>query len=136
MDRETVQPNRRFYRYRGAGMGSDAPKKFAGQSVSARSAVDPDPLPEYRRGHGALYATVHHGRVSIGRLRRAVAGRRVADGRLMLAVDVSNWLRPSAAAGIGGGALVGLESMISTVLSGLSDDLKANTPVRSSPSFR
>src|ERR1035441_4761825 len=56
--------------------------------------------PEHRRGHGALYDAVDHGRVEIGRLRRAVAGLplpRAADGRLVLAVDVSNWLRPGAA---------------------------------------
>jgi hypothetical protein len=56
--------------------------------------------PEHRRGHGALYDAVDHGRIEIGRLRRAVAGLplpRAADGRLMLAVDVSNWLRPDAA---------------------------------------
>ena len=56
--------------------------------------------PEHRRGHGALYDAVDQGRVEIGRLRRAVAGLplpRAADGRLMLAVDVSNWLRPGAA---------------------------------------
>src|SRR6266545_3860276 len=56
--------------------------------------------PEHRRGHGALYDAVNCGRVEIGRLRRALAGLplpRAADGRLMLAVDVSNWLRPGAA---------------------------------------
>jgi len=56
--------------------------------------------PEHRRGHGALYDAVNAGRIDIGRLRRAVAGLplpRAADGRLMLAVDVSNWLRPDAA---------------------------------------
>src|SRR5712692_157573 len=56
--------------------------------------------PEHRRGHGALYDAVNHGRVDIGRLRRSVAGLplpRAADGRLVLAVDVSNWLRPGAA---------------------------------------
>src|SRR6266545_4443404 len=55
--------------------------------------------PEHRRGHGALYDAVNCGRVEIGRLRRALAGLplpRAADGRLMLAVDVSNWLRPGA----------------------------------------
>src|SRR5436309_10771707 len=55
---------------------------------------------EHRRGHGALYDAVNCGRVEIGRLRRALAGLplpRAADGRLMLAVDVSNWLRPGAA---------------------------------------
>ena len=59
-------------------------------------------VPEHRRGHGALYDAVDHGRLDIARLRRAVAGLplplpRSADGRLMLAVDVSNWLRPDAA---------------------------------------
>ncbi len=56
--------------------------------------------PEHRRGHGALYDAVNHGRIDIGRLRRSLAGLplpRAADGRLMLAVDVSNWLRPGAA---------------------------------------
>jgi hypothetical protein len=55
---------------------------------------------EHRRGHGALYDAVNHGRIDIARLRRSVAGLplpRAADGRLMLAVDVSNWLRPGAA---------------------------------------
>src|SRR5580700_8119994 len=56
--------------------------------------------PEHRRGHGALYDAVNHGRIAIARLRRSLAGLplpRAADGRLMLAVDVSNWLRPGAA---------------------------------------
>ena len=56
--------------------------------------------PEHRRGHGALYDAVNCGRVGIGRLRRSLAGLplpRAADGRLVLAVDVSNWLRPGAA---------------------------------------
>src|SRR5215472_12009055 len=55
---------------------------------------------EHRRGHGALYDAVNHGRVDIARLRRVLAGLplpRAADGRLVLAVDVSNWLRPGAA---------------------------------------
>ena len=56
--------------------------------------------PEHRRGHGGLYDAVNHGRIDLRRLRRAVAGLplpRAADGRLMLAADVSNWLRPGAA---------------------------------------
>jgi hypothetical protein len=56
--------------------------------------------PEHRRGHGALYDAVNCGRIDAGRLRRALAGLplpRAADGRLMLAADVSNWLRPEAA---------------------------------------
>jgi hypothetical protein len=57
-------------------------------------------VPEHRRGHGALYDAVGHGRISVARLRRVLAGLplpRAADGRLMLAVDVSSWLRPDAA---------------------------------------
>src|SRR6266705_1992695 len=56
--------------------------------------------PEHRRGHGALYDAVNHGRIGVARLRRSLAGLplpRAADGRLMLAVDVSSWLRPGAA---------------------------------------
>jgi len=54
---------------------------------------------EHRRGHGALYDAVNHGRIDVARLRRSLAGLplpRAADGRLMLAVDVSSWLRPGA----------------------------------------
>ena len=56
--------------------------------------------PEHRRGHGALYDAVNCGRVEIARLRRAVAGLPLpgwGDGRIVLAVDVSPWLRPDAA---------------------------------------
>jgi hypothetical protein len=56
--------------------------------------------PGHRRGHGALYDAVNRGRIEIARLRRSLAGLplpRAADGRLVLAVDVSNWLRPGAA---------------------------------------
>src|SRR5258705_288270 len=56
--------------------------------------------PEHRRGHGALYDAVNYGEIVIGRLRRSLGGLplpRAADGRLMLAADVSNWLRPGAA---------------------------------------
>src|SRR5229473_8076321 len=56
--------------------------------------------PGHRRGHGALYDAVNHGRIDIARLRRSLCGLplpRAADGRLMLAADVSNWLRPGAA---------------------------------------
>jgi hypothetical protein len=55
---------------------------------------------EHRRGHGALYDAVNAGRVEVDRLRWALAGLplpRDADGRIMLAVDVSGWLRPDAA---------------------------------------
>jgi DDE superfamily endonuclease len=56
--------------------------------------------PECRRGHGAVYDAVNCGRVQIGRLRRALAGLPLPawpDGRIRLAADVSNWLRPDAA---------------------------------------
>jgi DDE superfamily endonuclease len=59
---------------------------------------------EHRRGHGALYGAVNHGRIDVARLRRSLAGLplpRAADGRLMLAVDVSSWLRPGAPASPG-----------------------------------
>ena len=58
------------------------------------------PVPEHRRGHGALYDAVSHGRIRVGRLRRALAGLPLPawpDGRIRLAVDVCNWLRPDAA---------------------------------------
>jgi hypothetical protein len=48
----------------------------------------------------ARYDAVNHGRLAIGRLRWSLAALplpQAADGRLMLAVDVSNWLRPGAA---------------------------------------
>ena len=56
-------------------------------------------LAEHRRGHGAMYDALNHGRVDPQRLRRALAALplpRAADGRIVLAVDVSPWLRPDA----------------------------------------
>ncbi|MYX77649.1 transposase, partial [Streptomyces sp. SID3915] len=64
-----------------------------------RSLVDLALAPEHRRGHGALYAGLNRGRVDVARLRRVLVGvplPRAADGRLVLAVDVSPWLRPDA----------------------------------------
>jgi hypothetical protein len=55
---------------------------------------------EHRRGHGALYDGLHSGRIQINRLRRSLASLPVprdAEGRIMLAVDVSAWLRTDAA---------------------------------------
>ncbi len=52
---------------------------------------------EHRRGHGALYAALDRGWLEPTRLRRTLANLplpRAADGRIVLAVDVSNWLRP------------------------------------------
>ncbi|WP_224274395.1 NF041680 family putative transposase [Streptomyces sp. LS1784] len=54
---------------------------------------------EHRRGHGALYQALDRGWAEPARLRRALAGLplpKAADGRIVLAVDVSNWLRPDA----------------------------------------
>jgi hypothetical protein len=55
---------------------------------------------EHRRGHGALYDAVNAGRIEVGRLRRVLAGLplpRDRQGRIVLGVDVSSWLRPDAA---------------------------------------
>ena len=57
--------------------------------------------PECRRGHGAVYDAVNAGRVQVARLRRALARLPLPawdDGRIPLAADVSNWLRPDAEA--------------------------------------
>ncbi|WP_240436524.1 NF041680 family putative transposase [Streptomyces sporangiiformans] len=65
-----------------------------------RTLVDLALAPEHRRGHGALYGSLNKGRLNVDRLRRTLAGLplpRAADGRLVLAVDVSPWLRPDAA---------------------------------------
>lgn len=56
--------------------------------------------PEHRRGHGALYGGLNRGRIEFARLRRVLSSvplPRTGDGRLVLAVDVSPWLRPDAA---------------------------------------
>jgi hypothetical protein len=54
---------------------------------------------EHRRGHGAMYDALAAGRVEPARLRRALTALpppRATDGRIVLAVDVSPWLRPDA----------------------------------------
>lgn len=54
---------------------------------------------EHRRGHGSGYAALADGRMDVDRLRTALTGvtlPRAADGRLVLAVDVTCWLRPEA----------------------------------------
>src|SRR5207302_9118561 len=64
-----------------------------------RSLVELSLVGEHRRGHGALYGALARGRLDIDRLRTAVAAvpmPRAADGRLVLAVDVTCWLRPDA----------------------------------------
>jgi hypothetical protein len=53
----------------------------------------------HRRGHGAMYDAVNHGRVEPTRFRKALASLPVptaAGGRIVLVVDVSPWLRPEA----------------------------------------
>src|SRR3954471_13581356 len=55
--------------------------------------------PEHRRGHGALYDAVNSGKVSTVRLRETLVRLplpRMFGGRIVLAVDVSPWLRPDA----------------------------------------
>lgn len=56
-------------------------------------------VPEFGRGHGALYDGLNEGRLDVARLRTAVAGLplpRWPDGRIRLAADLSHWLRPEA----------------------------------------
>src|SRR5690242_11041320 len=54
---------------------------------------------ECRRGHGGVYDAINAGQVLVARLRRALAALPLPawpDGRIRLAADVSNWLRPDA----------------------------------------
>jgi hypothetical protein len=55
---------------------------------------------EHRRGHGALYDALACGGFEPARWRRSLTGPalpRATDGRIILTVDVSPWLRPDAA---------------------------------------
>jgi hypothetical protein len=55
--------------------------------------------PGHRRGHGAVYDALNAGRVEVPRLRWAIGAVPLPcwpDGRVRLAVDVCNWLRPEA----------------------------------------
>jgi hypothetical protein len=66
---------------------------------AVRSLVDLTLTPEHRRGHGALYDALNCGNVEAERLRAVLAGLplpKTTDGRIMLAVDVSPWLRSDA----------------------------------------
>ncbi|MFB7850819.1 NF041680 family putative transposase [Streptomyces sp. NPDC056053] len=66
---------------------------------AVKSPVDLTLLPEHRRGHGAMYGGLNHGRIDTDRLRTVLAGLllpRFDGGRLVLAVDVSPWLRSDA----------------------------------------
>ncbi len=64
-----------------------------------RSLVELTLVAEHRRGHGAMYDALGQGRVEPQRIRRTLASLRLpraADGRLVLAMDVSAWLRSDA----------------------------------------
>ncbi|MER5436631.1 NF041680 family putative transposase [Streptomyces sp. NPDC002588] len=64
-----------------------------------RAPVDLTLVAEHRRGHGAMYDALNSGSVDVPRLRQVLAGLpmpQAADGRLVLAVDISHWLRPDA----------------------------------------
>jgi hypothetical protein len=64
-----------------------------------RSLVDLTLVAEHRRGHGAMYDALGQGRVEPQRLRRSLVSLplpRSTDGRIVLAVDVSPWLRSDA----------------------------------------
>lgn len=65
-----------------------------------RSLVELCLAPEHQRGYGGLYDAVNSGNIDFARLRRAIASVPLplaGGGRIVLAVDVSNWLRPDAA---------------------------------------
>jgi hypothetical protein len=64
-----------------------------------KTLVDLALAPEHRRSHGMLYDGLGCGRIDVDRLRVTLAGLplpRTTDGRIMLAVDVSPWLRSDA----------------------------------------
>ena len=89
--------------YRSLGMRRDAPFEacdaLARRPERVRMLAELCLEPECRRGHGGVYDAVNCGEVRMARRRRAVSGiapRRWDDGRIRLACDVSNWLRPDA----------------------------------------
>lgn len=64
-----------------------------------KTPVDLTLTAEHRRGHGAMYEALNGGNVDVPRLRQVLAGLpqpEAADGLLVLAVDVTHWLRPDA----------------------------------------
>jgi hypothetical protein len=64
-----------------------------------KTLVDLALAPEHRRSHGMLYDGLGCGRIDLDRLRTTLAGLplpRAADGRIVLGVDVSPWLRSAA----------------------------------------
>lgn len=66
---------------------------------SVKTLVDLSLAPEHRRGHGALYDGINCGELDAERLRGQLVQQpvpRMFNGRIVLAVDVSPWLRPDA----------------------------------------
>ncbi|WP_433415262.1 NF041680 family putative transposase [Microtetraspora malaysiensis] len=66
---------------------------------AVRSLVDLTLTPEHRRGHGALYDGLNCGRIEENRLRAVLTDLpipKTVDGRIVLVVDVSPWLRSDA----------------------------------------
>jgi hypothetical protein len=66
-----------------------------------RAPVDVTLVAEHRRGHGAMYDALNGGAIDVPRLRQVLAGLpmpQAGDGHLVLAVDISHWLRPDAPA--------------------------------------
>ncbi|MEE6264139.1 MULTISPECIES: transposase [Streptomyces] len=64
-----------------------------------RTLVGLAPAPEHRRGHGTRYGGLNQGQIDVARLRRALEVTplpRASGGRIVLAADVSPWLRPAA----------------------------------------
>ena len=61
-----------------------------------RSVAELPLVPEFRRGHGSLYAALAAGGVDAGRLRDALAGALPEGFPLLFAVDLSTWPRPDA----------------------------------------
>ena len=67
--------------------------------TAVRTLVELSLAAENRRGRGALYDAISCGSVDFTRLRRALGGLTIPcdrGGRIVLAVDVSAWLRPDA----------------------------------------
>jgi hypothetical protein len=64
-----------------------------------RSVAELSLVAEHRRGHGSGYAALARGRIDVQRLRTALSAMslpRAADGRLVLAIDITSRLRPEA----------------------------------------
>lgn len=54
---------------------------------------------EHQRGHGSLYDGLNSGGIDIARFRNIVARQSIPrsdEGRIMLGIDISHWLRPDA----------------------------------------